>query len=124
MREIVEALKALSDTTRLKILMLVANRELCVCELTEVLGVTSSCISQHLSKLKATGFVSERREAQWVYYRATPEALRTVTARLNTLMTTPLAGVVGMSVESQRLSQLSADSKANQCRDAVRLSVN
>jgi ArsR family transcriptional regulator len=66
--KIVETLKLVADRTRLTILTLLRERELCVCEIVEILKTTQPNISQHLRKLKSTGLVSEARRGQWVYY--------------------------------------------------------
>lgn len=66
--KIAETLKLLADRTRLTILTLLRERELCVCEIVEVLETTQPNISQHLRKLKDAGLVSEARRGQWVYY--------------------------------------------------------
>lgn len=63
-----ESFKVLADKTRLRILSLLRERELCVCELTEVLEISQPGVSQHLRRLKQVGFVRERKDGQWVYY--------------------------------------------------------
>lgn len=60
---------ALSDKTRLRILNLLRNEEICVYYLTEVLKESQPKISRHLAYLKNTEIVSARREGKWVYYR-------------------------------------------------------
>lgn len=69
MSDCVEILKSLADPTRLRIVNLLAQRELCVCQLCEVLGLGQSKISRHLAHLKHAGLVAGRRDGQWVYYR-------------------------------------------------------
>ena len=60
--------KALSDRTRLRILMLLsAEGELCVCELTHALAIPQPKASKHLAILRAAGLVRMRRDAQWSY---------------------------------------------------------
>lgn len=68
----VEVYKALADENRLRILNIIAERELCVCEIEEVLGITQSNASRHLNKLRQAGLVSSRKEAQWTYYAFDP----------------------------------------------------
>ena len=68
MKEIVRLFKALSDETRLRILRLLLNGELCICELMEVLELPQSNVSRHMAYLKNAGLVDDRREAVWVYY--------------------------------------------------------
>ncbi|MDR3600244.1 MAG: metalloregulator ArsR/SmtB family transcription factor [Desulfosporosinus sp.] len=63
-----EEFKVLGDKTRLRILSLLQGRELCVCELTEVLGISQPGVSQHMRRLRQIGFVNEHHGGQWVYY--------------------------------------------------------
>lgn len=60
--------KAYSDETRLRILFLLKEGELCVCELVSVLGMPQGKISRHLSVLKHAKLVTDRREGTWIYY--------------------------------------------------------
>jgi len=63
----------LSDETRLRCLMLMqAEGELCVCELTHALGLVQPKISRHLATLRDAGVVSDRRQGQWIYYQLHP----------------------------------------------------
>ncbi|EXX86543.1 ArsR family transcriptional regulator [Paenibacillus darwinianus] len=63
-----ETFKLLSDKTRLTILALLKEQELCVCDIVAVLETTQPNVSQHLKKLKNGGLVSETRRSQWIYY--------------------------------------------------------
>ncbi len=60
--------KALSDPNRLRILKLLQSRSLCVCEITEILGIATSTVSKHLSILKDSDFIYEQKEGKWVNY--------------------------------------------------------
>ena len=72
----VQMLKALSDETRLRILHLLCQGELCVCRIEEILGVGQSRASRHLAHLRNAELVRDRREGQWVYYSlAQPQGL-------------------------------------------------
>lgn len=66
--EIVNVLKALSDETRLRILNILYDKELCVCDINESLDILQTKASRHLSYLKKAGLISSRKKAQWVYY--------------------------------------------------------
>jgi len=69
-----DVFKSLADDTRLRIvLLLVSAGELCVCELTESLQTSQPKISRHLSLLRTTGVLLDRRQGQWVYYRLHPQ---------------------------------------------------
>jgi ArsR family transcriptional regulator, arsenate/arsenite/antimonite-responsive transcriptional repressor len=61
-------LKALSDETRLRTLLLLSRRELCVCEIVAVLDMPQGKVSRHLSVLRHAGLVVDRREGLWIYY--------------------------------------------------------
>jgi ArsR family transcriptional regulator, arsenate/arsenite/antimonite-responsive transcriptional repressor len=70
----IETLSALAEPTRLAAIRLLWDgREHCVCELMRELGATQSRMSRHMSVLKAAGLVTDRRDAQWVRYRRTPD---------------------------------------------------
>ena len=65
---LVDLLKTLAHPVRLRILALLREGELCVCQVTEILGFAPSTISEHLSLLRRAGLVEERKEAKWVFY--------------------------------------------------------
>lgn len=72
MQRAVEVFKALGDETRLRILNLLSEREVCVCEIVDVLKLGQSKISRHLAALKHAGLVECRRDGMWVFYQLTP----------------------------------------------------
>ena len=63
-----ESFKALADPTRIRILFNLSRRELCVCDLAEVLGMTQSAVSHQLRFLKALRIVKFRRDGNTIYY--------------------------------------------------------
>jgi len=67
-RLVVKLFKALSDETRLRILCLLLDEELCVCDIMEVLQLPQSTVSRHLAYLKNSGWVDDRRCGVWMYY--------------------------------------------------------
>ncbi|HLP57436.1 MAG TPA: metalloregulator ArsR/SmtB family transcription factor [Candidatus Deferrimicrobium sp.] len=68
MEKYLSILKALADETRLRIINLLYERELCVCEIEEIVGASQAKISRHLAYLKNSGLVHIRRSAQWSFY--------------------------------------------------------
>ena len=66
--EIVEVLKALSDETRLRIMNVLRKDTLCVCDLEEILKLSQSNVSRHLTKLRSCKLIKSKKDAQWVYY--------------------------------------------------------
>lgn len=69
MRELLAVTKALSDESRVRVLMFLAKGELCVCQIIEVLGLAPSTVSKHMSVLHQARLVEMRKEARWIYYR-------------------------------------------------------
>ncbi len=68
-------LTALADPVRLRIVLLLREREQCVCHLTEALGLSQGTVSYHMGLLKRAALVRDRRDpydARWVYYRLDP----------------------------------------------------
>lgn len=70
---LVEAAKGLAHPTRLRLLAMLASGELCVCQVTAVLELAPSTVSQHLSVLSRGGLVADRREGKLVFYRLRPD---------------------------------------------------
>ena len=72
--------KALADQTRLRLINLIGDEEICVCFFVEVLKTNQPKISRHLAYLKRAGVVATRREGKWIHYRlvgpADPHAAR------------------------------------------------
>lgn len=68
MESLTDTMKLLSDKTRLTILSLLKEEEMCVCDIVDILETTQPNISQHLKKLKNGGLVVETRKSQWIYY--------------------------------------------------------
>ncbi|MEC0246845.1 metalloregulator ArsR/SmtB family transcription factor [Paenibacillus chitinolyticus] len=68
LQSLADTFKLMGDKTRLTILALLRERELCVCDLVDVTGMSQPSISQHLRKMKDAGLVSETRKGQWIYY--------------------------------------------------------
>ncbi len=62
-------LQALADRTRLRLLNLMAKREICVCYFVQVLNAPQSKISRHLAYLRKAGIVQARRDGKWMHYR-------------------------------------------------------
>lgn len=69
MKKIAQLFKALSDDTRLRILGLLLEGELCVCDLMAILNMPQSTVSRHLAYLKNSGLVEDRRQGVWMHYR-------------------------------------------------------
>ncbi|HKI85441.1 MAG TPA: metalloregulator ArsR/SmtB family transcription factor [Thermoanaerobaculia bacterium] len=71
--ESVRMAKALAHPTRLRILAMLGDGALCVCQLTAALGLAASTVSAHLAELRNAGLLEEDKEGRWVHYRVARE---------------------------------------------------
>ena len=69
MKDFMAVTKALADPNRVRVLLALDGRELCVCQISELFGLASSTISKHLSILHHAGLIESRKEERWVFYR-------------------------------------------------------
>ncbi|MFP5071817.1 ArsR/SmtB family transcription factor [Pseudonocardia nantongensis] len=81
-RRAADALRMLSDPTRIKILWALLQGESSVACLAELVGVAPTAVSQHLSKLRLAGLVENRREGTFVYYTVEDPTVRAVLERV------------------------------------------
>lgn len=68
-RESIKIFKALGDPSRVRILKMLEAGELCVCEVREVLNLSASTVSKHLSILRDAGLIVDSKAGKWVNYR-------------------------------------------------------
>ncbi len=76
--DLAELFKVFGDSTRIRILFVLFESELCVCDLAETLNMTQSAISHQLKILKQAKLVSSRREGKSVFYALADEHVRTI----------------------------------------------
>jgi DNA-binding transcriptional ArsR family regulator len=76
MRCAADIFRALADPTRLAVFECVARKEMTVSELTNRFSVSQPAISQHLSALRGSGLVSQRKEGRYMYYRAEASGMK------------------------------------------------
>lgn len=69
MKDALRVFAALSDENRLRMLYALRHGELCVCQLIELMGLSPSTVSRHLSILRDAGLLESRKEGRWVHYR-------------------------------------------------------
>ncbi len=68
MKNKIELLKAISEPNRIRILMMLRDKPLCVCEITAVLELTTATVSKHLSILSKAGFIFDTKDGKWINY--------------------------------------------------------
>ena len=76
--DLADTFKVFSDYTRVKILCALLNHEMCVCDISALLGMTKSAVSHQLRTLKQSNLVKNRREGKVVYYSIADEHVETI----------------------------------------------
>lgn len=97
--EVVRALRAAGDGTRLRILAALSVRPLCVCELVSLVDVGQPAVSRHLGLLETAGLVESGRDGRWIEYRLAVAGPRTFVGSL-------LRGIAGVATADPELAEL------------------
>jgi ArsR family transcriptional regulator len=71
MKQFIRVMKALSDPNRVRVVKLLENKQLCVCELQDLIGLAQSTVSKHMKVLEEAGLVDYHKEGSWIIYRLT-----------------------------------------------------
>lgn len=100
--------KAVADPSRARILKLLEDRELCVCQITTVLDLAPATISKHLAGLKAAGLLQQRRDGKWVYYRLAERELNAYARSFLDLVRTMLHADPGVAEDRRVLALVNA----------------
>jgi ArsR family transcriptional regulator len=72
---LVQVHKAIAHPTRLRLLAALRSGPLCVCQMTVVVKLAASTVSEHLSELRKAGLITDRKEGRWVEYRLSDSAI-------------------------------------------------
>jgi DNA-binding transcriptional ArsR family regulator len=99
-------LKAAADPNRARILKMLQEVELCVCQIVAALGLSQSTVSKHLSLLREAGLVDERKEGRWVYFRLAEAGVNDYAQPLLTLIGGWLNQDQSIAADSERVKQI------------------
>ncbi len=69
MREITDIFKAISEQNRVRILLMLLHKSLCVCEIKSILNISTPTVSSHLNILRKAGFIEDTKDGKWINYR-------------------------------------------------------
>ena len=105
MRDLVKAMKALSDETRLRILNLLLERECCVCEVMQALDISQTRASRNLSALYDAGFLKLRKDGLWSLYSIDEEGMKPYFTNLVEAVRKGLEGNEVMALDRKRLKK-------------------
>lgn len=106
MRDFMAITKALSDPNRVRILLALRRRELCVCQITELFGLAPSTVSKHLSLLHHASLIQSRKSERWVYYRLPDESAPVAVREALDWVGKSLAGTEEAAADAMRLKNI------------------
>ena len=116
MRELMAVIKALADENRVRILMALGPRELCVCQIVELLGLAPSTVSKHMAILKQARLVDSRKEGRWMFYRLAEEDASVEAKEMTALVCRLLADDPQEREDAKRLKQILKMDRDELCR--------
>jgi ArsR family transcriptional regulator, arsenate/arsenite/antimonite-responsive transcriptional repressor len=116
MQNFINIMSALSDPNRLRLLMSLSKRELCVCNLVEFIGLADSTVSKHMSILRQAGLVDARKKGRWVYYRIADNTTSPVAKRVIELASEHLSGDRIVVADAARILELLNNDDGSMCQ--------
>jgi arsenate reductase len=115
-RELLAVMKALADPNRLRIVAALDGRELCLCQIVELLGLATSTVSRHMSILEQARLVDARKDGRWTYFRLAQEDARPEATEAAVLAIRALAEDRLACEDAHRLKQILKINPEDLCR--------
>jgi len=109
MKKIAEFYKALGDESRLKIIQMLTEQEMCVCEIIVRLNMSQPAVSHHLKILRQAGLVKDSRDGKWIYYSLDVDVFKDVFKGENTKIIQSYAGPIKRKIENLQPSRVRTD---------------
>jgi DNA-binding transcriptional ArsR family regulator len=116
MREFLAIVNALADANRLRLVMSLSDRELCVCQLVDFIGLADSTVSKHMSVLRDAGLVESRKSGRWVYYRLAGDDASPLNKKALQLTLEQLTNDTVVAADRIRLEDLLSRDDGSQCQ--------
>jgi ArsR family transcriptional regulator, arsenate/arsenite/antimonite-responsive transcriptional repressor len=119
MKDTIKVFKALSDPTRLRLFLLLMERDLCVCELTFILDMTQSRISHQLRILRDAGLVEDKREGRWIIYTIPEKVKENLASFLRDFAGPELADSTSIRRDVERLDLCLRENVRKKCAETM-----
>jgi len=116
MRHFLSAMKALADENRVRAVLALDGRELCVCQLVELLRLAPSTVSKHMAVLKQAGIAGCRKDGRWMHYRLVSEGLSPAAADAVALARKWLSKDARIADDARRLKRILQISPEELCK--------
>lgn len=113
--------RAISDRNRIRILKMLEPGELCVCQITAILGLAPASASKHLSLLRTAGLLTHRKEGRWVYYRLSAHPNNPYAPAVLEMMGASLEDDPVIAEDRRRLAHVNAISMSDLIKAGPRL---
>jgi len=114
--EFVVVAKALSDPSRVRIFCALRDRELCVCQIVELLGLATSTVSKHMAILRQARLVESRKDGRWVYYHRAEGGLSAAAAGATAWCDAALVEDAALEDDAARLKKILCTPLKELCR--------
>ena len=116
MRELLTVMKALADPSRLRIVAALHGRELCLCQIVELVGLATSTVSRHMSILEQARLIDARKDGRWTDFRWAGEHERSEAGEAAALAFRTLAQDAQIRADNARLKQILRVNPVELCR--------
>lgn len=116
MREFMTIAKALADASRVRLLLALEGRELCVCQLVALLELAPSTVSRHLSILQHARLIESRKAGKWIHYRQAQPGAAAVVRDALAWVRRSLRDAEQIERDGQRVRQLSEMDTEELCK--------
>ena len=116
MDELLSVAAALSDRNRVRALMALRNGELCVCQITALLRLAPSTVSNHMSILRSAGLVLGRKRGRWMHYRRCPGTAPASIRKAYSLLDSTLARDAAVRRDARDLERILKTPREELCR--------
>ena len=106
-RDYVNVFKALNDPNRIRIMKMLGERELCLCEVREVLGLSSSTVSKHLTILRDADLILDSKEGKWVNFQLNDKSKQKFIRLIMTLIKNSFEDDEAIQEDTKKLHRVS-----------------
>ncbi len=115
-KDITNICKALGDINRVRIVMALSSRRLCVCQLVELLGLAPSTVSKHLSILKQAELIESHKNGRWVHYKLSKDKENKTLQQILGCLKQSLGGDAQIQEDKKILAKILKKDREELCR--------
>lgn len=116
MHEFLNVARALGDANRVRVLLALRGRELCVCQIVELLGLAPSTVSKHMWILRQARLVESRKEGRWAYYRLADQRAPAAVRESLSWVSRSVSGSAEIRQDDKRLRSILSVTREELCR--------